>query len=105
MTGTSYALFTTPAHSRFEGQFAPFLLPNQYVNYGPDSEVCEKGGELTADSSDTLGSIANIYNYVAGSFSYDNERAGQRPERLILPDLDDILAKRKGILLRLCRPS
>lgn len=97
ITGTKYALaYSTRLDVTLRDEFAPFLLPNQYVNYTPESAVVKKAAELTSGSEDMLAAIAKVYHYVVDNFSYDYERAATVKSGY-LPDLDDVLAKQKGI--------
>ena len=97
VSGTTYSVsYSTPINVTLKDEFAPFLLPNQYVNYNANSEVVKKAAELTANSTDTLGKIEAIYNYVVGNFTYDYHRA-ETVQPGYLPNVDDVLAKRTGI--------
>jgi transglutaminase-like putative cysteine protease len=97
VSGTSYSVaYSTGLTVALKDEFAPFLMPNQYVNYGPDSAVVKKAAELPANSASVLDSIKAVYDYVVGNFSYDYDRAATVKSGY-LPDLDDVLAKQKGI--------
>ena len=75
---------------------APFLRPNQYVNFKSDSEVVKKAAELVKDKSAFNDKIAAIYSFVVKNFTYDKELANNVKEGY-LPDVDAVLAKKKGI--------
>ena len=77
-------------------EYAPFLLPNQYVNYGPDSAVVVKARELTQGISDTLDKVTAIYNFVVHTFTYDYQLAATVASGYV-PDVDAVLAKGSGI--------
>ncbi len=77
-------------------EFAPFLLPNQYVNYTMDSKVVAKGKELTAGKTELLDKIKAVYSFVVDNFSYDHDRA-ENVSSGYLPVLDSVLAEKKGI--------
>ena len=81
-------------------EFAPFLCPNQYVNFTRDSAVVRKAAELTAGDDGVMEKVENIYLYVINNVVYDTEMAemvmsgGQSG---YLPDVDRILERGKGI--------
>lgn len=77
-------------------EFAPFLRPNQYVNYDADSETLKKAAELTADANTVLEKIAAIYDYVINNITYDKELAAS-VQSGYLPDIDAVLETGKGI--------
>ena len=77
-------------------EFAPFLRPNQYVNYSASSVAVKKAAELTAKISNPLEKVAAVYDYIVKNLSYDVERAATVKSGYI-PDLDSVLAEKKGI--------
>jgi len=77
-------------------EFAPFLCPNQYVNYSKDSAVVKKAAELVGGSDDLLTKISAIYEYVVSNLTYDSNLAAT-VESGYLPDVDAVLASGKGI--------
>ena len=77
-------------------EFAPFLRPNQYVNYENATNTMNKAAELAAGKSDTLEKVKAIYNYVITNISYDYAKAAT-VQSGYLPDLDQVLADKKGI--------
>lgn len=77
-------------------EFAPFIRPNQYVNYNGGSKTVEKAFELTKDLKNTTDKISAVYDYVINNISYDRQLAASvKPG--YLPDLDNILKTGKGI--------
>ncbi|MCC8122610.1 MAG: transglutaminase-like domain-containing protein [Oscillospiraceae bacterium] len=97
VSGTSYA----QAHSatvtmKLRNDFLPFLYPNQYVNYTASSAVVSQAATLCADKTDDLDKLTEIYNYVVKNFSYDNALAAS-VQSGYLPDVDKVLAAKKGI--------
>lgn len=81
-------------------EFAPFLRPNQYVNFTSQSNVVKKAAELVTAESDFIEKIAAIYGFVISNISYDRDlaneiKAGLHPN--YLPVLDSVLEKKKGI--------
>ncbi len=77
-------------------EFAPFLRPNQYVNYENAPNTIAKAGEVTSGTDDALEKVTQVYEFVINHLSYDKEKA-QNIQSGYLPDLDTILAGDKGI--------
>ena len=77
-------------------EFAPFLRPNQFVDYVSATETVKKAAELTAGIDGTLDKVTVVYNYVVSTLSYDTELA-KTVQSGYLPVLDDVLKKKKGI--------
>ncbi len=77
-------------------EFAPFLRPNQYVDYETAPKTIEKAAELTKGETEPLGKVEKIYNFVVETLSYDKGKA-QTVKSGYLPVLDDVLAAKKGI--------
>lgn len=97
VSGTSYStVYSTSVSVTLKDQFAPFLLPNQYVNYTTGSQVVAKAAALTAGKTTDLDRITAIYNWVVQNISYDKQLAASVKSGY-LPDLDQVLAKKKGI--------
>jgi len=95
--GSKYAAaISIKVNVTLKDQFAPFLRPNQYVNYNADSKVVAKAAELLKGQNDFTSKIAAVYKFVVEGFTYDKERA-QTVKSGYLPDVDDVLAKKKGI--------
>lgn len=77
-------------------EFAPFLRPNQYVNYSAASKAVAKARELTAHVEHPLGKVEVVYEYVVKTLSYDREKA-KSVKSGYLPVLDTIMDEQKGI--------
>ena len=77
-------------------EFAPFLRPNQYVNYLDAPETMEMGAALCAGMTDPLEKVAAVYDYVVENLTYDDEKAATVKSGY-LPVLDEVLAAQKGI--------
>ena len=56
----------------------------------------EKAAELATGKTDTLSKVEAIYSYVINNISYDYEKAAT-VQSGYLPDLDQVLAEKKGI--------
>ena len=95
--GTRYSTANSATFTvSLNDEFAPFLRPNQYVNFKTDSKTVAKAAELVANAKDLTGKISAIYNYVVSNLTYDRELAATVKSGY-LPDVDAVLAKGKGI--------
>lgn len=79
-----------------EDEFAPFIRPNQYVNYENATNTIQTAAELTRGITDVLEKVDVIYHYVVQNIDYDYEKAAT-VQSGYLPVLDDVLASKKGI--------
>lgn len=77
-------------------EFAPFLRPNQYVNYENADNVTAQASECCRGTSDELEKVAAIYDWVVASLTYDYDKAAT-VQSGYLPDLEQVYAARKGI--------
>lgn len=77
-------------------EFAPFLRPNQYVDYGVAPNTVAKAAELTAGMTDPLQKVTAVYDFVVENLTYDKELAANVAKGY-LPVLDNVLANKKGI--------
>jgi len=95
--GSKYATVMT-AHFdvALKDEFAPFLRPNQYVNYIDAPDTMALGAELCAGITDPLEKVAAVYDYVVENLTYDEEKAATVKSGY-LPALDDVLSAKKGI--------
>ena len=95
--GTQYAAANSATiNVKLTNEFAPFLTPNQYVNFNKNSLVVQKAAELTGDAAGFMDKISAVYNFVVNNFTYDAELA-RTVQSGYLPDVDDVLRRRKGI--------
>lgn len=96
-TGAKYAqAYSTTVTMKLRNQFLPFLYPNQFVSYTEGSAVVKKAAELTKSDTTDLARIQRIYDFVTQNFSYDYELA-KTVQSGYLPDVDKVLAAKKGI--------
>ncbi len=96
-SGTKYAIAQTLNTSvNLKDEFAPFIRPNQYVNYTGSTKAVGLAAQLTAGKSDVLTKVSSIYDYVIKNISYDKALA-QSVQSGYLPNLDNVLARKKGI--------
>ena len=96
-TGNKYATLLTADFSvSLTDEFAPFLRPNQYVNYQVATNSIAKAAELTQGITDPLVKVEKIYQYVVNNITYDKKKAAT-VQSGYLPVLDNTLATGKGI--------
>ena len=97
ISGTSYAkAFSFSIKVTLKDEFAPFLRSNKYVNYSASSKVVSLAAELCKDKKNTNEKIKAVYEYAVANISYDYDLAKTVTSGYI-PDLDSVLAKKKGI--------
>lgn len=81
---------------RLADSFAPFLNPNQYVSFTPDSKAVQLAMKLSDKSTSDLSFVQNVYDYVIEHIDYDDAKAENTPTDYI-PDIDETLSSGKGI--------
>lgn len=77
-------------------ELAPFLYPNQYVDFTPESECVVKSAELVASADTDLDAVSLIYNYIISNITYDYDKA-ETVQSGYLPNVDEILESGTGI--------
>lgn len=96
-TGNKYAVAQSiKVDVKLTDEFAPFLRPNQYVNFTMNSKVVSKASELTLGKTDELKKVEAIYDFVVANITYDKQLAAT-VQSGYLPNVDSVLAKKKGI--------
>ncbi len=88
--------------AKLTDEFAPFIRPNQYVNYSDDSEAVAMAAQLIADAGieDNLSKVGVIYEWVVTNLKYDTAKANQVKKGELtgyLPDVDSVMNEKKGI--------
>lgn len=97
VTGTKYSMeLSASLSATLKDEFAPFIRPNQYVNYTAESKTVAKAAELTKDMTDSLQKVGAVYNYVVKNTTYDRAKAASVTSGY-LPVLDQVLESKKGI--------
>ena len=97
VTGNKYAtVMTADFDVTLADEFAPFLRPNQYVNYTDAPDTMAQGSALCTGLSHPLEKVAAVYDYVVTNIHYDEEKAAT-VQSGYLPVLDQVLAEKKGI--------
>lgn len=77
-------------------EFAPFLRPNQYVDYADAKETLLLAATLVQGKKTELEKVEAVYDYVVNNISYDTELAATVKSGY-LPELDKVLETKKGI--------
>ena len=97
ISGDKYAAKqTVTINIKLKDVKAPFLAPNQMVNYSDTSEAIKKAAELTQGLTNDLEKVDVIYEYIITNIKYDTEKA-KTVKSGYLPVVDDILKSNKGI--------
>ena len=95
--GSKYALVqSVSAEVELKDEFAPFLRPNQYVAYADAEQTVKTAAQLTYGKDTELEKVQAVYEYVVQNLTYDKELAATVKSGY-LPDLDGVLATKKGI--------
>ena len=76
--------------------FAPFLRPNQYVEYSSAPQTVAKAAELTQNCPTPMEKVDGVYRYVVSNMSYDYQLAAT-VQSGYLPVLDKVLEGKTGI--------
>ena len=77
-------------------EFAPFLRPNQFVNFNQNSRVVGRANELVSGSGSVIESVSRVYNFVIENIEYDFELA-RTVQSGYVPNVDAVLARGRGI--------
>lgn len=97
ITGIKYATVLSATFPvKLTDEFAPFLRPNQYVDYAAAKKTIAKAKELTKGKTDALKKVAAVYDYVVTNVTYDKKLAAS-VQSGYLPVLDSVLVNKKGI--------
>lgn len=94
---SKYAVISAAEMSvHLKDEFAPFLRPNQYVDYAGAELTVKTAAGLAEGASEELGVVKKVYEYVVQTISYDKELA-RTVQSGYLPDLDKVLERKSGI--------
>ena len=97
ITGTKYATALSASCTvTLKDEFAPFLRPIQYVDYGSAPNTVAKAAELTSGLTEPLDKVKVVYDYIVENITYDKQLASS-VQSGYLPVLDTVLAKKTGI--------
>lgn len=96
--GTKYAVSaSTQLNVVLENDKAPYLYPNQVVNYNMDSLITNKSFEVTQNDTDDLHRILHMFEYVVDALNYDYEKADYVSDTYVLPNIDESISNGSGI--------
>ena len=90
------ALYADTLEIKLANEFLPFLYPNQYVNFTPDSEASKLALSMVSEDTSDIDALQTIYNYVVSHETYDYDLADTVASGY-LPDVDETLQTGKGI--------
>ena len=79
-----------------EDEFAPFMRPNQFVNFNRETKVIAVAAGLVQGIDDFHERVAEIYHFVVTHLEYDFELAAT-VQPGYLPDLDVVYVNGRGI--------
>lgn len=95
--GDQYAaLYSETVTVQLANAFLPFLYPNQYVNFSPDSKASKLALSMIREDTVDVDALQQIYNYVVSNLTYDYEKADTVTTGY-LPDIDETLETGTGI--------
>lgn len=95
--GTKYAVAgKINTKVKMTDEFAPFLRPNQYVNYENAADTVAKAAELCQNMTTDLDKVTAVYDWVTANLTYDYNKASN-VQSGYLPDLDSVLTSKTGI--------
>ena len=90
------ALYADTLEIKLANEFLPFLYPDQYVNFTPDSEASKLALSMVSEDTSDIDALQTIYNYVVSHVTYDYDLADTVASGY-LPDVDETLQTGKGI--------
>ncbi|MCR4675399.1 MAG: transglutaminase-like domain-containing protein, partial [Lachnospiraceae bacterium] len=97
ISGTSYATVGSVTTSvKLTDAMAPFLTPNQYVNYTDKTKCVEKAAILCKGMDDELEKVNAVYAWTLEHFRYSFFKAATVQSGYV-PDLDEVYDAGKGI--------
>ncbi len=96
-SGSKYAkVLNASFKASLSDEFAPFIRPNQYVDYSAAPNTVKQAQSLAGGESDPLKKVEKIYDFVVKSLTYDQKKA-ETVKSGYLPVLDTVLSSKKGI--------
>lgn len=97
ISGTQYSsVLAATVSAQLTDEFAPFIRPNQYVNYTENSAVVRQAATECQGLTENLDKVEKIYNYVVNNLTYDTAKA-KNVQSGYLPDVDAVMAAKTGI--------
>jgi len=99
ITETKYSMvFSMPLEVTLSNDYKPFLYPNQFIQFAPDSLAVRKGAALAYPCDSDIEVVAEVYNFMIENITYDYQKA-ETVKSGYLPNLDDTLITQEGICL------
>ena len=95
-SGKYAALASESVNVSLKDPNAPFLHPNQYVNFTDESLAVLHVAKICTEKMTDIERIETIYHYVITNFSYDYQKAASVKSGYI-PDIDAVFKAKKGI--------
>ena len=97
--GTRYkSALTFSTDVKLRDELLPFLYPNVYSDYGPQSLCVMKATGLCAGLTGDVDKINTIYNWIVENVEYDKELAAQvKTDSWWLPVPDEVISTGKSI--------
>ena len=91
---------TTTIEVSMSNPLLPWLYPNQFVNFTPQTNAVRIAEDLAGGAYSELDVVRAVYDFVIANIAYDHAFAQDVTSGTIteyLPDLDDILSRGRGI--------
>ena len=91
---------TTTIDVSMQNPLSPWLYPNMFVNFTPQTNAVQEAERLAQGAYSELDVVRAVYDFVISNIVYDHEFAQQVTSGMIteyLPDLDDILRRGRGV--------
>lgn len=97
VSDSKYAMaLSTDISVALSDPLAPYLYPNQYVNFNASSLPIEKAASLAYSANTDLEVVEEIYNYMIEHFTYDYDKAASVTSGY-LPVIDEVYQLGTGI--------
>ena len=95
--GNQYAaLYYETLEVNLKNDFLPYLYPNQYVSFTPESEASKLALSMMPEETKDIDALALIFDYVTSHITYDSAFA-DTVDAGYLPDVDHTLETGTGI--------
>ena len=98
--GMFAVLLTTTIDVSISNHLLPFLYPNIFVNFTPQTRAVHEAERLAEGAYSELDVVQAVYDFIIANISYDHEFAEGVTAGTIteyIPDLDDILRRGYGV--------
>lgn len=89
-------LLSTSFDVTIEDEFAPFIRPNQYVNYVSADTAIATAKTLVSGKRTDIEKVVAVYDWVVSNLTYDTALASN-VKLGYLPVLDSVIQRKKGI--------